>query len=61
MAESSDLSEWPRSTDAKEHRRRRQMSGTATGIVSRVDDLVRIVIPPADNIDTNRPILLGDT
>ncbi len=26
----SDLSEWQRSTDAKEHRRRRQMSGTAT-------------------------------
>ena len=45
MAESSDLSEWPRSTDAKEHRRRRQMSGTATGIVRRVDDLGRIVIP----------------
>ena len=31
VAEASDLSEWPRSTDAKEHRRRRQMSGTATG------------------------------
>ena len=45
MAESSDLSEWPRSTDAKERRRRRQMSGTATGIVRRVDDLGRIVIP----------------
>jgi DNA-binding transcriptional regulator/RsmH inhibitor MraZ len=41
----SDLSEWPRSTDAKERRRRRQMSGTATGIVRRVDDLGRIVIP----------------
>ena len=27
----SDLSEWQRSTDAKERRRRRQMSGTATG------------------------------
>ena len=27
----SDLSEWPRWTDAKERRRRRQMSGTATG------------------------------
>ena len=45
MAESSDLSEWQRSTDAKERRRRRQMSGTATGIVRRVDDLGRIVIP----------------
>ena len=45
MAESSDLSEWPRSTDAKERHRRRQMSGTATGIVRRVDDLGRIVIP----------------
>ena len=45
MAESSDLSEWPRSTAAKERRRRRQMSGTATGIVRRVDDLGRIVIP----------------
>ena len=45
MAESSDLSEWPRSTDAKERRRRRQMSGTATGIVRRVDDLGRFVIP----------------
>ena len=45
VAESSDLSEWPRSTDAKERRRRRQMSGTATGIVRRVDDLGRIVIP----------------
>ena len=45
MAETSDLSEWPRSTDAKERRRRRQMSGTATGIVRRVDDLGRIVIP----------------
>ena len=41
----SDQSEWPRSTDAKERRRRRQMSGTATGIVRRVDDLGRIVIP----------------
>ena len=41
----SDLSEWPQSTDAKERRRRRQMSGTATGIVRRVDDLGRIVIP----------------
>ena len=41
----SDLSEWPRSTDAKERCRRRQMSGTATGIVRRVDDLGRIVIP----------------
>ena len=28
----SDPSEWQRSTDAKEHRRRRQMSGTATGL-----------------------------
>ena len=28
-----------------ERRRRRQMSGTATGIVRRVDDLGRIVIP----------------
>ena len=27
----SDLSEWQRSADAKEHRRRRQMPGTATG------------------------------
>ena len=27
----SDLSEWQRSTDAKALRRRRQMSGTATG------------------------------
>ena len=44
VAESSDLSEWPRSTDAKERRRRRQMSGTATGIVRRVDDLNRVVI-----------------
>ena len=47
----------------------------ATGIVRRVDDLGRIVIPKeirrtlriregaplADNIDTNRPLLLGDT
>ena len=41
----SDLSEWSRSTDAKERRRRRQMSGTATGIVRRVDDLGRIDIP----------------
>ena len=45
VAETSDLSEWQRSTDAKERRRRRQMSGTATGIVRRVDDLGRIVIP----------------
>ena len=71
----SDLSEWPRSTDAKERRRRRQMSGTATGIVRRVDDLGRIVIPKeirrtleiregaplADNIDTNRQVLYWDT
>jgi hypothetical protein len=28
----SDLSEWQRSTDAKALRRRRQMSGTATGV-----------------------------
>ena len=41
----SDQSEWQRSTDAKERRRRRQMSGTATGIVRCVDDLGRIVIP----------------
>ena len=41
----SDLSEWQRSTNAKERRRRRQMSGTATGIVRRADDLGRIVIP----------------
>ena len=34
----SDLSEWPRSTDAKERCRRRQMSGTATGIVRRVEE-----------------------
>ena len=47
----------------------------ATGIVRRVDDLGRIVIPKeirrtlkiregdplADNIDTNRQVLLGDT
>ena len=47
----------------------------ATGIVRRVDDLGRIVIPKEirrtlkiregdpllNNIDTNRPILLGDT
>ena len=46
----------------------------ATGIVRRVDDLGRIVIPKeirrtlriregvlADNIDTNRQILFGDT
>ena len=45
VAESSDLSEWQRSTAAKERRRRRQMWGTATGIVRRVDDLGRIVIP----------------
>ena len=45
MAEASDLSEWPRSTDAKELCRRRQMSGTATGIVQPVNDLGRIVIP----------------
>ena len=31
MAEAREPSEWPRSTDAEEHRRRRQMSGTATG------------------------------
>ena len=47
----------------------------ATGIVRRVDDLGRIVIPKeirrtlkiregdplTDNIDTNRQVLLGDT
>ena len=37
VAESSDLSEWPRSTDAKERRRRRQMPGTATGEDFRAD------------------------
>ena len=47
----------------------------ATGIVRRIDDLGRVVIPKeirrtlrireggplSDNIDTNRPILLGGT
>ena len=37
----SDLSEWQRSTDAKALRRRRQMSGTATGQGS--NDLYRTV------------------
>ena len=35
----SELSEWQRSTDAKALRRRRQMSGTATGVAVG-DDLV---------------------
>jgi len=37
----SDLSEWQRSADAKELRRRRQMLGTATGQGS--NDLYRTV------------------
>ena len=38
VTESSDLSKWPQPTDAKERRRRRQMLGTVTGIVRRVDE-----------------------
>ena len=45
MAESSDLSEWPRSTDEEGFLKPTKMSDTATGIVRRVDDLGRIVIP----------------
>ena len=41
----SDLSEWPRSTDEEGFSKPTKMSGTATGIVRRVDDLGRIVIP----------------
>ena len=45
MAGSSDLSEWPRSADDAAAPSARKMPGTATGIVRRVDDLGRIVIP----------------
>ena len=45
MAEASDLSEWPRSADDAAAPSARKMPGTATGIVRRVDDLGRIVIP----------------
>ena len=41
----SDLSEWPRSTDEEGFSKPTKMSGTAIGIVRRVDDLGRIVIP----------------
>ena len=45
MAGSSDLSEWPRSIKSRESVSPKILSGTATGIVRRVDDLGRIVIP----------------
>ena len=45
MAEASDLSEWQRSADDAAAPSARKMPGTATGIVRRVDDLGRIVIP----------------
>ena len=45
VAGSSDLSEWPRSADDAAAPSARKMPGTATGIVRRVDDLGRIVIP----------------
>ena len=41
----SDLSEWQWSTDEEGFSKPTKMSGTATGIVRRVDDLGRIVIP----------------
>ena len=45
MAESSDLSEWPRSVCNAGAPSPRRTQGTATGFVRRVDDLGRIVIP----------------
>ena len=45
VAESSDLSEWPRSIAEEGFLKPTKISGTATGIVRRVDDLGRIVIP----------------
>ena len=45
VAESSDLSEWPRSIAEEGFLKPTKISGTATGIVRRVNDLGRIVIP----------------
>ena len=45
VAESSDLSEWPWSVCNAAAPSARRTQGTATGIVRRVDDLGRIVIP----------------
>ena len=44
MAESSDLSEWPRSVSDAAAPSARRAPGTATGIVRRVDDLGRFCI-----------------
>ena len=43
--ERSDPSEWPRSIKSRKSVSPKILSGTATGIVRRVDDLGRIVIP----------------
>ena len=45
MAGASDLSEWQRSVRDAAAPSARRAPGTATGIVRRVDDLGRIVIP----------------
>ena len=57
MAESSDLSEWPRSTDAKERRRRRQMSGTATGNDNKKVNINADVVELVDSVDLGSSVL----
>ena len=74
VADEGSKKEWPRSKfdDANSEQ---QISGTATGIVRRIDDLGRVVIPKeirrtmriregdssADNIDTFRQVLYCNT
>ena len=45
MAEEASNKEWPRSTIGKRQQTAQTESGTATGIVRRIDDLGRVVIP----------------
>ena len=45
MAESRESSEWQRSADAKERRRRRQMPGTATGSAPALGVAITIIYP----------------